>query len=154
MIAQKLLYVISAITHKTSYEEAEGKYFVLQDISISLRVPSVDVRSSSAVSKETTTQIKEFYKAKNNCLLTPYVNELVDLFGTENCFYPCDPETSTLLKRQAATTIQLERKVIPDTIKGFQNSIHYCLQSQLKRYQGLMPQAKPVPVGDGSDEFL
>ena len=63
--------------------------------------------------------IEEFYKNKNNCVLTPYVNELVGVFGSENCFYPCDEVTKKVVDMQARTTVRIERKVIPATHKAF-----------------------------------
>ena len=42
MIQMKLLYVFSSVQHKKNYSLGEGKYFVLQDITLPLRVPAIE----------------------------------------------------------------------------------------------------------------
>ena len=59
--------------------DGEQKYFVLQDITLPLRIPAID--DGQVLDKQTITQIKEFQKAKNCCILTPYANKLIDVFG-------------------------------------------------------------------------
>ena len=85
-----------------------------------------------------------FFKAKNSCVLTPYVDMLSTKFGEFSPLYPCDAEVSTVLREYEKLSETLERKIVPETAKEFRNSLHYCLPSQLRKYQGIMPGAGPV----------
>ena len=66
----------------------ELKHFVLQDITLPMRVPAIE--TGKLLEKKATDQIKDFFKAKNSCLLTPYCSKLIGTFGEENAFRPCD----------------------------------------------------------------
>ena len=76
-----------------------------------MRVPAID--TGKVLEKKATDQIKDFFKAKNSCLLTPYCYKLIGTFGEENAFRPCDQETQDLLRKQLRVNEILERKVIP-----------------------------------------
>ena len=41
--------------------------------------------------------LKKFMKAKNNCILTPYVDKLIKLFGEYSPLIICDPVTKMIM---------------------------------------------------------
>lgn len=84
-------------------------------------------------------KVKAFVKAKNSCLLTPFINLLVLKFSG-GAF----SDLVDLLQRQKKKIESLEKLVIPETLKEFRNSSYYCLPSQIKKYEGLLPKAKPI----------
>ena len=88
--------------------------------------------------------LKKFFKAKNSCVLTPYVIKLIKMFGDYSPLIIYDPATSAILNEYARLCDTLEQTMIPETAQEFRNSTHFCVLSQLRKYQGFLPGAKPV----------
>lgn len=80
-------------------------------------------------------------KAKNSSVLAPYIKELIGKFNGGLCR---NKVQHPILTEQRERILRLERKYVPETAAEFRNSPHYCILSQLKRYQGLQPRAKPL----------
>lgn len=89
--------------------------------------------------------LKTFYKAKNSCILTPYVDELLKTFGEYSLFYYHDERVRETLINYERLSEMLERRIIPESAKEFRHSIHYCIPSQLRKYTGFLPYARAVP---------
>ena len=106
------LYVISAIQSR-KHSTYEDSYFVLQDISMHLRIPSI--RTLNDGEPPVLAPLKKFMKAKNSCVLTPYVDKLCKTFGDYNPLFPIDKETFILFSDYERLTETLDRKVIPET---------------------------------------
>jgi hypothetical protein len=75
-------------------------------------------------------------KAKNGCILTTFINQLVLQFsgGAFN-------DLVDLLSQQKKKIEGLEKLVVPETLQEFRNSSYYCLPSQIKKYEGFLPKA-------------
>ena len=76
-------------------------------------------------------------------------------FGAENYFHPADKFTQELILREHKAMEKLEMSIIPETSKEFANSKYYCLDSSIRKYQGLLPHAKPLEqTFKGEDIYL
>lgn len=73
--------------------------------------------------------LQKFMKAKNKCVLTPFVDKLIKLFGEYSPLIICDSDTKTTIGKYAKLTEVMERRVIPETAAEYRNSIHYCIPS-------------------------
>ena len=57
-----------------------------------------------------------------------------------------------MIQREDKLREGIEKQVIPESYQEFRGSIYYCLLSQLRKYQGLVPKARPVPGVTFKDE--
>ena len=78
--------------------------------------------------------LKKFFRAKNSCVLTPYVDKLVKMFGEYSPLVICDQEISAIQREYARLSDTLEQNIIPETAQQFRNSTHFCLISQMRKY--------------------
>lgn len=81
---------------------------------------------------------------KNRSILTPFVEKLTSILGSSHFKDLCDPSLRHVLDLEKQRLKKLEMIVIPETLQEFRNSSHYCIPSQLKKYQGFVPQATPL----------
>lgn len=127
-----ILYIISAIQSQ-KFEYDCNTYPILHDIAMHLRLPQSLSKSNQSNPEEEEAQddsLKKFFKAKNSCVLTPYVDGLIkQLQGRYSPLYPCDEQVRDLIKEYALITENLERTIIPETAQEFRNSLHYCVPS-------------------------
>jgi len=79
-------------------------------------------------------------KAKNSCVLTTYISQLTNQLSAGTFSDWVD-----LLAKQKTKIETLEKMLLPESLQEFRNSAYYCLPSQIKKYEGFMPKAKPIP---------
>lgn len=141
---REILYTVSSIQSR-KVETADDCCLILRDVSMHLRFPRLCRSDRESVEdKQQEGMLHKFFKAKNSCVLTPYVDRLIKTFGDYSPLIICDDVVSAIFKEYERLSDTLERRVIPETAQEFRNSAHYCILSQLKKYQGLLPGAKPV----------
>jgi hypothetical protein len=87
-----------------------------------------------------TSDILEFIKSKNSCIVTKEIERLMVMLG---CRFNKKRPTSEVMREAIFNDSQeaslLEMSVIPSTLAEFKNSKFFTLPSILKKYQGFSP---------------
>jgi len=104
--AEETFYVVSSL-QSAKFETFEGAYFLLADVSLHLRFPAC--LHTQELPTESEASLKAFLKAKNTCVLTPYVDELVRKFGQFSPFHSVDKRVSAILKDYDRLSERLEK---------------------------------------------
>ncbi len=89
-------------------------------------------------------ELPRYLKSKGSCILTRTVNEYIEKFGLYIAAYAPDKVRRIIYWENAQITAK-EMKLIPTTFNEFKNNKYYVLPSTIKKYQGFLPTATPIP---------
>ncbi|CDW80898.1 dna repair protein rad4 containing protein [Stylonychia lemnae] len=88
--------------------------------------------------------IKDYLKSKNSCILTKFVEDFIHKFAPYISHY-ADKKVKGIIQLEQEQIEQTEMNFIPSTTNEFKNNKYYTLPSIIKKYQGFLPQAQPLP---------
>jgi hypothetical protein len=139
---QKVLYVFSAQPYKSyyaPYSDEERPVIFVRDVGATYVAPAV---------------IKNYLKAKTSCILTRtvefYLERLCPFIGAYG-----DAKTKRVTNIEERRIEAVEMQFIPQNMSEFRNSKYYIIPSQIKRYCGFLPNAKPIDkLFNGEPIFL